>query len=208
MALSGIAIYKLLPQTNCKECGFPTCLAFAMKLAARQAELSACPYVTDETKAQLDSASAPPIRLVSVGTGERKVEVGNETVVYRHEKTFVHQPGLFLRLPATLAESDATALMDQVAAYQIERGGQHLRPDGVAIGGDGASAAQFAGRVSQAADKGLAMVLIASDPAILEAGLDAGGPARPLVYAADAGNWEQMVGIGRAEVDIALVELA
>ena len=51
MALSGIAIYKVLPQTNCKECGFPTCLAFAMKLAARQAELSACPYVSDEAKA-------------------------------------------------------------------------------------------------------------------------------------------------------------
>src|SRR3990172_10837371 len=101
MALSGIAIYKLLAQTNCKECGYPTCLAFAMKLAARQVELASCPYVTDEVKAQLDSASAPPIRLVSIGTGDRKVEVGNETVVYRHQKTFLHQPGLFLRLPAT-----------------------------------------------------------------------------------------------------------
>ena len=107
MALSGIAIYKLLPQTNCKECGYPTCLAFAMKLAARQAELSACPYVSDEAKAQLDSASAPPIRLDLAGRATtRKVEVGNETVVYRHEKTFVHQPGLFLRLPDDLAEAD------------------------------------------------------------------------------------------------------
>ncbi len=50
MALSGIQIYKLLPQTNCKECGFPTCLAFAMKLAAKQVELSACPYVTEESE--------------------------------------------------------------------------------------------------------------------------------------------------------------
>ena len=98
MALSGIAIYKLLPQTNCKECGYPTCLAFAMKLAARQVELSDCPYVSDEVKAQLDSASAPPIRLVAVGGEARKVEVGNETVVFRHEKTFVRQPGLFYRL--------------------------------------------------------------------------------------------------------------
>ena len=53
MALSGIEIYKLLPQTNCKECGFPTCLAFAMKLAAKQVELDDCPYVTDESKASL-----------------------------------------------------------------------------------------------------------------------------------------------------------
>ena len=197
MALSGIAIYKVLPQTNCKECGHPTCLAFAMKLAARQVELSACPYVTDEAKAQLDSASAPPIRLVSIGSGDRKFEVGNETVVYRHEKTFVHQPGLFLRLPATLADGDAVAQMDQVAAYQIERVGQTLRPDGVAIEGDSGSAAQFAGRVSEAVGKGLAVVLIASDPATLEAGLEAAGSARPLIYAADAGNWEQMAGLAK-----------
>ena len=99
MALSGIAIYKMLPQTNCKECGHPTCLAFAMKLAARQAELAACPYVSDEAKAQLDNASAPPIRLISLGSGERKFEVGNETVVFRHEKTFV-PPARALSAPA------------------------------------------------------------------------------------------------------------
>src|SRR5512140_729461 len=106
MALSGIQIYKGLPQTNCKECGVATCLAFAMKLAARQAELAACPYVSDEAKAMLDTAAAPPIRLITLGAGERKLEVGNETVVYRHEKTFVHQPGLFLRLPAGLSDAD------------------------------------------------------------------------------------------------------
>ncbi len=76
MALSGLAIYKILPQTNCKECGFPTCLAFAMKLAARQVELSACPHVSEETKAQLDSASAPPIRLISLGQGRAQVGGG------------------------------------------------------------------------------------------------------------------------------------
>ncbi len=75
MALSGLEIYKLLPQTNCKECGFPTCLAFAMKLAQKGTELSKCPYVTDETRAALDAAAAPPIRLVTVGSGERAFAV-------------------------------------------------------------------------------------------------------------------------------------
>ena len=64
MALSGMQIYKLLPRTNCKECGYPTCLAFAMKLAAKQAELDDCPYVSEESRAQLAEASQPPIRLV------------------------------------------------------------------------------------------------------------------------------------------------
>ena len=85
MALSGLAIYKLLAKTNCKECGYPTCLAFAMKLAAKQAELSDCPYVSEEAKAALGECSAPPIRLVKIGEGDRAVEVGNETVMFRHE---------------------------------------------------------------------------------------------------------------------------
>src|SRR5512134_857446 len=107
MALSGLDIYKLLPASskdpavkahaNCKECNFPTCLAFAMKLAAKQAELKQCPYVTEEAKAKLEAASAPPIRLITIASNGAKVEAGNETVLFRHEKTFYHKPGLFIR---------------------------------------------------------------------------------------------------------------
>ncbi len=97
MALSGIQIYKLLPQTNCKECGFPTCLAFAMKLAAKQVELSACPYVSEESKAQLAESAAPPIRLVTLKADGNEVKAGNEVVLFRHEKTFYNKPGLFVK---------------------------------------------------------------------------------------------------------------
>ena len=76
MALTGIQIFKLLPKTNCKECGVPTCLAFAMNLASGKAELDACPYVSDEAKEQLAEASAPPIRPVAVGKGVRKFTTG------------------------------------------------------------------------------------------------------------------------------------
>jgi len=92
MPLTGIEIYKLLPQTNCKECGEPTCLAFAMKLAAGKTELALCPSVSEEAKARLAEAAAPPIRVVTVGTGERAVKLGGETVMFRHEKRF-ENPG-------------------------------------------------------------------------------------------------------------------
>jgi acetyl-CoA decarbonylase/synthase complex subunit gamma len=197
MALSGIAIYKLLPQTNCKECGHPTCLAFAMKLAARQAELSDCPYVSEEAKAQLDSASAPPVRLVTLDSGGQKLEVGNETVVFRHEKTFVHQPGFFLRSSADQSDADFETLVDQAAGYKIERVGQTLRPDGLAIEA-GQAVDKFAARVAKAAEKGLAVIILSSDPATVEAGLKAAGSARVLVCAADAGNWEQMAAAAKA----------
>jgi acetyl-CoA decarbonylase/synthase, CODH/ACS complex subunit gamma len=197
MALSGIAIYKLLPQTNCKECGFPTCLAFAMKLAARQVELSACPYVTDEVRAQLDSASAPPVRLISVGKEGRKLEVGNETVVFRHEKTFVHQPGLFVRLKDDLDEGEFARRLEQVAGYEIERVGQALRPDGVAIEATSGSADTFAARVAKVADTELAVILMSSDVGILEAGLKAVGGSRPLIHAAGSGDWEEMAALAK-----------
>jgi len=195
MALSGLAIYKLLPQTNCKECGFPTCLAFAMKLAARQVELSACPHVSEEAKAQLDSASAPPIRLISLGKDGYKLEVGNETVLFRHEKTFYHQPGLFFRLRDDMSDEEFARRLDQVADYQIERVGMILRPDGVAIENSSGSTEAFAGRVSQAVGKELAIILISPDPEAMEAGLKAAQDKAPLVYAAGAENWEQMAAL-------------
>ena len=197
MALSGLAIYKMLPQTNCKECGFATCLAFAMKLAARQVELSACPYVSDETKAQLDSASAPPIRLLTLGTEGRKLEVGNETVVFRHEKTFYHQPGLFYRLADDMDDKEFAALLDQVADYEIERVGMALHPDGLAIENKSGAADTFAARVAQAAGKGLALILISTDPAAMEAGLKAAGGTPPLIYAATSDNWEKMAALAK-----------
>ena len=98
MGLSGIQIYKLLPQTNCKDCGFPTCLAFAMKLAAKQTELDKCPHVSDEAREKLAESAAPPVRLVTISADGREVKAGNEIVLFRHEKTFYNPPGLFIRL--------------------------------------------------------------------------------------------------------------
>ncbi len=80
MALSGLDIYKLLPKTNCKKCGFQTCLAFAMQLAKKAVSLDRCPSVTADVREALEAASQPAIRLVRVGQGEREVVAGQETV--------------------------------------------------------------------------------------------------------------------------------
>ncbi|MEI7901609.1 MAG: (Fe-S)-binding protein, partial [bacterium] len=94
MALKALDIFKLLPKTNCKKCGCPTCLAFAMKLAQKQTSLDQCPDVSDASKIALADASAPPIRLVTIGAGPAKLEVGNETVMFRHEESFYHPAGV------------------------------------------------------------------------------------------------------------------
>jgi len=196
MALSGLAIYKLLPKTNCKECGFPTCLAFAMKLAAKQAELAACPYVSDEAKAELSAASAPPIRLVTIGTGDKKVEVGNETVLFRHEKTFFHQPGLFARLKDTVPLPEFEAAVERVRDYGVERVGIPLWIDGLAIesaSGDAATFAKYVAAVRAKTQQPL--VLISSDVTAMAGALEHSNGSAPLICAADASNWEAMASL-------------
>jgi acetyl-CoA decarbonylase/synthase complex subunit gamma len=130
MPLTGLQVFKLLPNTNCRECGYPTCLAFAMKLAAGKESLEKCPYASPEACAALGAASAPPIRGVTLGRGPRAITVGEETVFFRHEKTFVRRPGLFRVLnPGT----DRDALLDEWRALRIERAGETFQVDGVAI---------------------------------------------------------------------------
>src|ERR1039457_2138124 len=134
MPLTGLQIFKLLPNTNCKKCGYPTCLTFAMKLAAGKETLEKCPDATPEAKAALGAASAPPIRGVTIGQGERAITVGEETVFFRHEKTFVRRPGLFRVLdPRGLSPSERDALLDSWRSLRIERAGEVFQVDGVAI---------------------------------------------------------------------------
>ena len=198
MALTGRQIYKLLPKTNCKECGFPTCLAFAMKLAQKGTELDKCPYVDDEAKTALDAASAPPIKLVAIGAGERAFEIGNEVVLFRHEKTFYHQPGLVVRVKSDDPQLSETA--GAAGAYEVERVGMSLRLDGLAVEHSGGDAAAYAAAVAvaRAAAPGLPLVLMSGDAAAIEAALSGGAAAdRPLVHAATTANWQAMAEVAK-----------
>lgn len=201
MALSGIQIYKLLPKTNCKECGFPTCLAFAMKLAAKQVELSSCPYVSDESKAELAESAAPPIRLVTLKSNGYEVKAGNEVVLFRHEKTFYHKPGLFIRIDAGASAEDIKALVAPVDAYVTNYVGIDLKLDGFTIdGSDSANVSpeKFAAAVSAVRESShLPLILISDDPAVMAAGLRAVDGEHPLVYAANAENWEAMAELAK-----------
>ncbi|MBU8849315.1 MAG: acetyl-CoA decarbonylase/synthase complex subunit gamma [Desulfobacterales bacterium] len=193
MALTGIQIFKLLPKTNCKECGVPTCLAFAMNLASGKAELDACPYVSDEAKEQLAEASAPPIRPVKLGKGVRQTTTGGETVLYRHEKTFFNPTVL----AATVASDIDTAELDKALkvynAFQYERVGLNLRPELLVVkdAGNGADGfAAVAGKIAKESEFNL--VLMTQDLAVMKAGVEAAGFKRPLLYAATADNVDDM----------------
>ena len=196
MGLSGLEIYKLLPKTNCKECGYPTCLAFGMKLAAKQAELSACPYVSEQAKAALAAASTPPIRLVTIGAGDKKVEVGNETVLFRHDKTFYHPPGLFIRLKDTQALPAFEAAVERIRDYKVDRIGITMSVNGLALDNASGDATTFATYVAAARAKtDQPLVLIAPNAASMAAGLEKAAGTAPLLYAATAENCKEMAGL-------------
>ncbi len=199
MPLTGLEIYKLLPQTNCKECGYPTCLAFAMKLAAKQAELKACPYVSDESKAKLEAASAPPIRLVQLLGDGTKLEVGNETVLFRHEKTFYHRPGLFLRLKDTESPEALKARAAEADAYKADYVGISLGLDGFAVDAASGDPARYKAAVSAVASASTKpLILLAPSPELAKAGLEASPGRRPLLHAATPENWQAMAEIAAA----------
>ncbi len=198
MPLTGLEIYKLLPQTNCKDCSYPTCLAFAMKLAAKQVELKDCPHVSEEAAGKLAAASAPPIRLVELSGGNGKLQVGNETVLFRHEKTFYHKPGLFLRVKAADDVEKIKALVSEASAYQVDYVGITLALDGFAIDSDGSDASSFAAAVAAAQSATQKpLILLALEPALAKAGLEAAQGKRPLLYAAEADTASEMAALAK-----------
>jgi len=195
MALTGIQIYKLLPQTNCKECDFPTCLAFAMKLAAKQVELAKCPYVSEESAAQLAEASAPPVRPVTIKSNGHEVKGGNEVVLFRHNKKFVSPPGLFIRVYDDQSAEDIKTKVKPVSDYVVDYVGMDLSMGGIAVqarGGDFGAAVKAVREASS-----LPLILIAP-PAALKGALGGlGADDTPLLCSATTENWEEMAALAK-----------
>ncbi len=199
MALTGIEIFKKLPKTNCGECGVPTCLAFAMKLAAGQAELAACPSVSAEAKAALEEASAPPIRPVAIGAGEKALKIGGETVMFRHEKRFVSPTGIAVQVTDRMSEAEVDKRLQKLNELKFERVGLTLQADLVAVKGESGDPARFESLVKKVKEKldGKSMVLISEDPQVLTKGAKACAERKPLLYAATKANADAMAALAK-----------
>ena len=200
MPLTGIEIYKLLPKTNCGECGVPTCLAFAMSLAAGKAELTACPYVSDEAKAKLEEASAPPIRPVTIGVGNKAIKVGGGTVMFRHEKRFDNPPGFAILISDTMTKADIESRLERFAELQYDRVGLTLRPELVALRCDSEDIGKFETLVAKVTKQNsdCNIILVSQNPDILAAGLKVSASRKPLLYAATKDNLDRVADLAKA----------
>ena len=195
---TAIEIFKFLPKSNCGKCGFPTCLAFAMQLANQKVKLADCPFISDEAKAALESSSAPPIRLITVGTGDKKIELGEETELYRHEKKFFHPTCYAVTIPDDLSAEDLTSRLQELAMLEFERVGQILSLDLIAVENKSGLPDTFSSVCKEISSKtNLPLMLISSNIDSMKAAATAISAKRPLLYAATADNLEGMISIAK-----------
>jgi acetyl-CoA decarbonylase/synthase complex subunit gamma len=197
MPLTGIEIFKLLPKTNCGDCGVPTCLAFAMNLASGKVELSACPHVSEESKEKLSEASAPPILPVTIGVGDKALKTGGETVLFRHEKRFESPPGIAILISDTMDQAEVKARLDKCQQLRYERVGLELKPELVALKADSGDAQKFEALVNQVKTSECTMILMSENADVLAAGAKACADMKPLLYAATKDNVDQVAALAK-----------
>lgn len=195
MALSGIQIYKMLPQTNCKDCGFPTCLAFAMKLAAKQVELAACPHVSEEAKSKLSEAAAPPVHPITLKSNGYEHKAGNEVVLFRHEKTFYNRPGFFLRVYDNESLDEIRTKVSDADGYEVDYVGIGLDMTGFAVQ---ASGGDFKGAVAAVRQVSHRPLILIGDPDTLKTGFaEINEGETVLLCHANADNWKAMTALAK-----------
>ncbi len=194
MALKGAEIMKKLPKTNCKECGFATCFAFAMKLATGGAKLEDCPHMPPEVKAELESAMAPPIKLVTIGKGENALVIGEEEVMFRHEKTFFHETGIAILMSDKDSESDIDEKLKTIKGLDFERIGQKLKINLLALSNESGERAKFEALVRKAYESTqFALILISEDVDLLFSAATLCADRKPLVYPITKENMSQAI---------------
>jgi len=197
MALKGTDVVKKLPDAgkkNCRECGFPTCFAFAMKLAAAGVSLDKCPYLPADVKAELEEALAPPIKPVTIGSGKNALNIGGEEVVYRHEKTFIHQPGIALLISDKEPEAKVDDKLKKIAELQFPWVGLTLKANVLALHFESGDKAKFEALVKKVCDStDLPLVLMSEDVDVLLSAAKMCSDRKPLLYAVTKDNIDKII---------------
>ncbi len=193
MALKGLDIFKLSPKKNCKECGSPTCMAFSMKVAQGAVSIDQCPYFSEEAKAQMSEATAPPMKTIKVGTGENEITLGGETVLFRHEKTFVSKTRYAVNVCSCMDDAAVDAKLAAIPQVDYERIGERMYVEFVNVNYDGKSGAdKYVELVKKAAGLNRVLILGVEDVDVAKAALDAVKETKPILNGANAANYEAM----------------
>ncbi len=187
MALKGLDIFKLTPKTNCKECGNPTCMAFAMKVAQGAVSLDKCPHMSAEALAQLSEATAPPMKTIKIGSGAEEHSMGGETVLYRHEKTFVSRNLFSVAMTAANFDEKWAAIKD----VDYDRISERMYVETLTLQFEGDKDA-YVELVKKAAETGRTLILNCCCPDAARAALEVCAAGKPILNGAKADNLDDM----------------
>ena len=193
MALTGIQIFKLTPKKNCKECGCPTCMAFSMKVASGAMQIGQCPHMSEDAIAQLSEATAPPMKSIRIGTGEGEYTLGGETVLFRHEKTFVSKPRYAVQVCTDMDSTKQDEVLAAVPGVDFDRIGERMYTELICVEAHkDADAASYTALVEKAKAVGRTLILGVKDPELAKAALAVCKDGKPVLNGADASNFEAM----------------
>lgn len=192
MALKGLDIFKLSPKKNCKECGSPTCMAFCMKVAQGAVALDKCPYFSEEAKAKLSEATAPPMKTITVGND---IKLGGETVLFRHEKTLVNRNRFAVPVCTCMDEAAADQKLADIQKVDYERIGEREYIEFVMVRCEKNSAGKWEDLVKKAAATGRTLILNCTCPECAKKALAICKDGKPILNGATPENYEEMSAI-------------
>lgn len=192
MALKGLDIFKLSPKKNCKECGSPTCMAFCMKVAQGAVALDKCPYFSEEAKAKLSEATAPPMKTITVGND---IKLGGETVLFRHEKTLVNRNRFAVPVCTCMDEAAADQKLADIQKVDYERIGEREYIEFVMVRCEKDSAGKWEDLVKKAAATGRTLILNCTCPECAKKALAICEDGKPILNGATPENFEEMSAI-------------
>ena len=199
MALNGIQIFKLTPKKNCKECGCPTCMAFSMKVAQGAMKIEQCPHMSEDALASLSEATAPPMKTIKVGAGAEELTLGGETVLFRHEKTFVNKSRYAVELCTCMDDATVEAKLAEIPKVDYDRIGERMYTELVYVNCDAdADADKYVALVQKAAGLGRTLVLGCTDVEIAKAAVEVCKDSKPVLNGANASNYEAMNAVATA----------
>lgn len=198
MALKGLDIFKLSPKKNCKECGCPTCMAFSMKVAQGAVDIAACPYFAPEALAKLSAATEPPMKTIKVGAGDAELSLGGETVLFRHEKTFVSRTRYAMSLCTCMDDETVAQKLEDIKKVDYERIGERMFVEMVYVNYSADGKQDYVELVKKATETGRILILDCKDAEIAKAALEVCKDGKPILNGADASNYEAMNAVATA----------
>jgi len=198
MALKGLDIFKLTPKKNCKECGSPTCMAFAMKVAQGSVSIDKCPHMSADALATLSESTAPLMKTITVGAGATEHKLGGETVLFRHEKTLVNRNLYAVNLCSCMDDAEIDARIEEIKKVDYERIGEREYVEFLFLNYAGNGADKYVALVNKAMAAERALVLNCADADVAKAALDVCKAGKPILNGANKDNLEAMNAVATA----------